>query len=204
MQSNGTPCSCRALATAMPDEPAPMTQTAGRGWDMDAGSQKVTGASSFGPTQGSGALQRAPDLLGRPLPRPHRAVHVAQPVVGGLGPREVDAPMRRAQVRAVLGEDARGEMADRAAARPGLRRPVLLDELQRGARPLVAGEADEVVQHAPSPRARAQRRPLPVAPAADEREEDADAAVGRRVVPRHAGQAGVADALAAEPRLAPE
>src|SRR3954469_18539145 len=171
MQSNGTPCSCRALATAMPEEPAPMRQTEGSGADIGAASQKMTEASSF-------RWQGADDLLGRPLPRPHRAVHVPEPVVRGLGAGEVDPAVARAQVGAVLGQHAGREVAHGTAPRPGLGRPVLLDELERAAGALVGREADEVVQDAGATRGGVQRRPLAVALAADEREEDADAAVG--------------------------
>src|SRR3954452_10194818 len=58
-QSNGTPRSCSALAAAMPDEPAPMTQVLGR-WDIAGACPKVTQASSSVPGLDGGL--RAPEL----------------------------------------------------------------------------------------------------------------------------------------------
>src|SRR3954451_265407 len=56
MQSNGTSCSCSALATAMPEEPAPMRQTVGRGAGMATSVQKMTPASSFSRNVGTVTL----------------------------------------------------------------------------------------------------------------------------------------------------
>ncbi|HEU4974594.1 MAG TPA: penicillin acylase family protein [Baekduia sp.] len=111
---------------------------------------------------------------------------------------------RPAQPGAVAAEDVGPEVPDRAAAGPLLGRPVLLDELDRVAGPLVAGEPHEVVEHARPPLAGRQPGPLVVQATADEREEDADAGVGRAVVVRHPREPGVAHALPAEARLAPE
>src|SRR5579875_663180 len=47
------------------------------------------------------ASQRSRQLVGRPLPRAHGAIHVAAPHGGGLGPGPVDPPARLAQRRSV-------------------------------------------------------------------------------------------------------
>ena len=65
----------------------------------------------------------------------HRAVHVAGPVVRGLGPRPVDAADRLAQRRAVGRELPEARDPDRAAASPGLALPGRLDVTASGSRP---------------------------------------------------------------------
>ncbi len=100
-------------------------------------------------------------------------------------------------------EDARPEVPHGAAPGPALRRPVALDVVGRPQR-LRPDEAGEILEHARAPGGGPQRRPRCVARAADEREEDAEVALGRAVVERHARDAHVAEALPAEAGVAPE
>src|SRR3954454_3276737 len=98
-QTNGTPRSCSALATAMPEEPAPMRATYGSSWVMRATLTKMTPASSLvrqgvryvvtstPPSPTSGAAP--PHATRRPAARPRR-------------PRPRACHLIRGQVRQVL------------------------------------------------------------------------------------------------------
>ena len=94
-------------------------------------------------------------------------------------------------------------MRHRAAARPALLGPVVLDVVHGRARP-VADEAGEILEHLRAPLVGRQRRPRRMRGPADEAEEHAGRAVGRRVVEDRVRGPDVGDALAAEPGVAPE
>jgi hypothetical protein len=94
-------------------------------------------------------------------------------------------------------------MGDRAAARPALPGPVLLDVAHRRAG-LVADEGGQALEHLRAALVGGQVGPRGVRRAADEAEEDADRAVGRRVVEDRARGPDIGDALPAEPGVAPE
>src|SRR3954453_9753324 len=97
--------------------------------------------------RGSGSEQGG-DLPGRPLARAHGAVHVALPVVGGLGAGPVDAPDRGAQGRPVLAQRARAGDRRRAAVTPPLGRPVQVEVVDRVEEPVVAEDAGELGEDA--------------------------------------------------------
>ena len=102
-----------------------------------------------------------------------------------------------------------------SSARPGRRaptgqprvqrllRPVLLDVVDRQAR-LIADEDGEVLEHLRAALVGGQLRPRCVRGAADEAEQHAERAVGRRVVEDRVRGPDVGDALPAEPGVAPE
>ena len=80
-----------------------------------------SGTSRAAGARRASAAKRREDLPGRALARAHGAVHVAQPVVGGLGPGEVDLADRAAQPRPVLASarpGPRGRRGSRASSAP--------------------------------------------------------------------------------------
>ena len=109
----------------------------------------------------------------------------------------------RPQVPAVGRVDARRGQRHRAAAVPGLLRPVHLEVVDRAERgvPEVGGEA---LQDRLATSVVRLARPLAQVVAADEREQHARAAVRRRVVERQVGGALGAHRRARQPLLAPE
>ena len=137
-------------------------------------------------------------------PGAHGAVHVAQPVVGGLGPGEVDLADRAAQPRPVLGQHARRHVGDGAAARPALLGPVLLEVVDGRAR-LVADEGGEALEHLRTALVGRQRRPTARTPSRRRsrraRRPSRRAASCRRSCARAPTSA---DPLTAQPRVAPE
>src|SRR5215213_6129405 len=137
------------------------------------------------------------------LARAHGAVHVPDPERGRLGASPVDLAHRPAQRRAVLVEDSRRREADRAAARPDLLAPVLLEValgLER-LRPVVVGE---VLEHRAAPRGLGPVRPHTGVVPADEAEHHAGLAVARARVEGRARRSHVGHGLARQVVVAPE
>src|SRR5207247_3958890 len=136
-------------------------------------------------------------LRRRALARAHRAVHVAAPVVRGLGAGPVDLSQRLADRRAEVDQRSGRQYADRAAARVRVGRPVLLAEVLQVCG-LVPEVLDEVVDACLLPVLDRARRPLARLAAAAEAEDDAGLAVLRRRVDRQLAPPDVRERLAGE------
>src|SRR6185436_6280187 len=77
-----------------------------------------------GPGASAGSLPQCPEhFLGGALARAHRSVHVAVPVVGGLGAGPVDVAEALPQRRAELRQHVLARVANWTAPRPGLLGP---------------------------------------------------------------------------------
>src|SRR3954451_9165513 len=136
MQSNGTSCSCSALATAMPEEPAPMRQTVGRGAGMATSVQKMTPASSF--SRNVGTVTLVFSSMRRLVPLLIAATALAAPAgaqAAGWGSGAPAGPPGRytSSQRLALQTGDRPAVLTQTYDRPAARRSALL--LHRAGRP---------------------------------------------------------------------
>src|SRR5207237_7732361 len=95
----------------------------------------------------------AQNFARRTLARADRPVHVAVPVVRGLGPGPVDPPDRLTEPGAVGEERSRRGDPDRASPAPLVRRPERLEEARRLER-VGAEELGVLAEHRRLPRSR--------------------------------------------------
>src|SRR3954452_8780636 len=148
------------------------------------------------------AILRAEGRGRRPLTGADGALHVARPHGRGLRPGEEDRPRVLTEARAVRGERAGAQAAGRAAAHPGVAGPLLLDP-GAGRERAPAEQPGEGAEDMGAPLLLGRARgPVRLGPA-DEAEQHAGPARGRRDVEGDGRRPAVRHRFAAAAVLAP-